>query len=180
MSKAPSRSSAPPTRSIEIRARVVPIASTLAASATAIMPTVALSPAWPPFGLLMLLSWRLLRPELWPAWVGLPLGLADDLLTGQTLGTSMVIWTLGILLVDQVEVRLLWRDYWQEWVLAAIIITLAILLAWAIANWTGGAAPVVLVLPQIVTSILFFPIVGRLCAMFDRWRLATGKIRPVD
>lgn len=180
MSRAPARSSAPPTRAIEWRARIVPIASTLTASATAIVPTVALTPAWPPFGLLMLLAWRLLRPELWPAWVGLPLGLADDLLTGQTLGTNMVIWTLAILLVDMVEVRLLWRDYWQEWLLAGIVIAAAILGDLGIARWTGGAAPVALVLPQILTSILFFPIVGRLCALLDRWRLAIGKIRPVD
>jgi rod shape-determining protein MreD len=173
-------SSAPPPRTIELRARIVPIASTLVASATALLPTVALSPTWPPFGFLMLLGWRLLRPELWPAWIGLPLGLADDLLTGQTLGTGMVTWTASTLLVDLVEVRLLWRDYWQEWLLAAIAIALTILGGWAIASWTGGATPVALMLPQVVTSILFFPIIGRLCALLDRWRLATGKIRPFD
>jgi rod shape-determining protein MreD len=174
------RSSAPPTRAIEVRARVVPLLSTLAGSAMALVPTVALWPAWPPFGLLMLLGWRLLRPELWPAWMGLPLGLADDLLTGQTLGTGMVTWTACLMLADLVEVRLLWRDYWQEWVLAAIAIAFAILCAWAIACWTGGATPVRLVLPQVLISILCFPIVGRLCALLDRWRLATGKIRASD
>lgn len=174
------RSSAPAARSIEVRARLVPVASTLVGSACALLPTVALSPAWPPFGLLMLLGWRLMRPEMWAAWVGLPLGLADDLMTGQTLGTGMVTWTACLLLVDLVEVRLLWRDYWQEWLLAAIAITLAILAAWAIARWTGGGASVKLVYPQILTSILCFPVVGRLCAMLDRWRLATGKIRASD
>ncbi len=174
------KSSAPPARAIEIRARLVPIASTLAGSAMALLPTVALTPAWPPFGLLMLLGWRLLRPEMWPAWVGLPLGLADDLLTGQTLGTGMVTWTVALLLADLVEVRLLWRDYWQEWLLAAIAIALAILGGWAIACWTGGAAPMRLLWPQILTSILCFPVIGRLCAMLDRWRLATGKIRASD
>ena len=174
------RSSAPPTRAIETRAKLVPVLSTLAGSGVALLPTVALTPAWPPFGLLMLLAWRLLRPEMWPAWVGLPLGLADDLLTGQTLGTGMVTWTACLMLADLVEVRLLWRDYWREWLLAAIAIALAILCAWAIACWTGGAAPVRLVLPQIATSILCFPVVGRLCAILDRWRLATGKIRASD
>lgn len=173
-------SSAPPTRAIETRALLVPLISTLLGSATALVPTVALSPAWPPLGLLMLLAWRLLRPEMWAAWIGLPLGLADDLLTGQTLGTGMVTWTACLLVADLVEVRLLWRDYWQEWLLAAIAITLAILGAWAIACWTGGAAPVRLVWPQILTSILCFPIIGRLCAVLDRWRLAIGKIRAPD
>jgi rod shape-determining protein MreD len=102
------------------------------------------------------------------------------MLTGQTLGTGMVTWTACLLLADLVEVRLLWRDYWQEWLLAAIAIALAILAGWAIACWTGGAAPVRLLWPQIVTSILCFPIVGRFCALLDRWRLATGKIRASD
>jgi rod shape-determining protein MreD len=174
------RSSAPPTRAIELRARIVPIATTIAGSCVSLVPTVSLSPGWPPLGLLMLLAWRLLRPELWPAWIGLPLGLADDLVTGQTLGTGMVTWTACLLLADSVEVRLLWRDYWQEWVLAAVAIAFAILSGWLIANWTGGDTPVTLVLPQIATSILCFPIVGRLCALLDRWRLATGKIRAFD
>jgi rod shape-determining protein MreD len=179
MSRAHS-SSAPPIRALETRARIVPIASTLAASATVLIPSVALSPAWPPLGFLFLLGWRMLRPELWAAWVGLPLGLADDLLSGQTLGTGMVTWTISLLVVDLVEVRLLWRDYWQEWLLAAIAIAFTILAGWAIADWTGGNAPVTLLLPQIATSILFFPFIGRLCALLDRWRLATGKIRPVE
>jgi rod shape-determining protein MreD len=174
------RSSAPPTRAIELRARIVPIATTIAGSCISLIPTVSLAPTWPPLGLLMLLAWRLLRPELWPAWIGLPLGLADDLLTGQTLGTGMVTWTACLLLADSVEVRLLWRDYWQEWVLAATAIAFAILGGWAIANWTGGDTPLWLVLPQILTSILCFPFVGRLCALLDRWRLATGKIRASD
>lgn len=176
----PARRLAPPSRTIELRARVVPLVSTIAASATALVPTVALSPAWPPFGLLVLLGWRLLRPELWAAWVGLPLGLADDLLSGQTLGTGMATWTIALLLVDAVEGRLLWRDYWQEWLLAAALIAFAIVCGWAIARWTGGATPIALLLPQIGASILCFPMVGRACAVLDRWRLAAGKIRPSD
>jgi rod shape-determining protein MreD len=173
-------SSAPPSDAIERRARVVPIVSTLVASATSLVPMVALSPAWPPLGLVTLLGWRLLRPEIWPAWIGLPLGLADDLLTGQTLGTGMVTWTACLLAIEAVEGRLLWRDYWQEWLMAAMLIAFAILAGWAIARWTGGAAPVTLVLPQIAASILCFPIVGRVCALLDRWRLAVGKIRPSE
>jgi rod shape-determining protein MreD len=173
-------SSAPQTRAIEVRALWVPIVSTLLGSATSLIPTVALSPTWPPLGLVMLLAWRLLRPEIWAAWIGLPLGLADDLLTGQTLGTGMVTWTACLLLADLVEGRFLWRDYWQEWLLAAIAIAFAMLAGWAITCWTGGAAPVRLVLPQILISILCFPIIGRLCATLDRWRLAIGKIRASD
>ena len=176
----PPRSSAPPDVALARRARLVPIVSTLVGSASATMPTVALSPAWPPLGFLMLLGWRLLRPELWAPWAGVPLGLADDLLTGQTLGTGVVTWTVSLLFVDAVEGRLLWRDYWQEWLLAAALIALTIVGGWAIASITGGETPVALMMPQIAASILVMPFIGRLCAVLDRWRLATGKIRPVD
>ncbi|USI72600.1 rod shape-determining protein MreD [Sphingomonas morindae] len=167
-------------RRLDFRARAVPALTTLLGSATALLPVVALSPSWPPLGLLMLLAWRLLRPEIWAPWVALPLGLADDLITGQTLGTGMVGWTLCLLAIEAVEGRLLWRDYWQEWLLAAGLIAATILLGWAIARWTGGATPILLLAPQIVASILCFPMVSRLCVLLDRWRLAFGKIRAQD
>lgn len=173
-------SSAPAFRTLETRRRLVPVIATLAGSATAAVPAVAPAPMWPPLGLLVLLAWRLLRPEIWPVWIGVPLGLADDLLTGQTLGTGMVTWTLCLLLIDAVEGRLLWRDYWQEWVLAALLIAFAVWGAWAIARFTGGLAPARALVPQVVISILCFPAVGRVCATLDNWRLAVGKIRPPE
>ena len=37
---------------------------------------------WPDFGLLMLIAWRLLRADAWPAWWAAPLGFVNDLVTG--------------------------------------------------------------------------------------------------
>ena len=51
----------PPLRTV-----LVPILSTLAGSAMAILPIIATEPIIPPFGLMLLLAWRLLRPEMWP------------------------------------------------------------------------------------------------------------------
>ncbi|MFD2501348.1 rod shape-determining protein MreD [Rhizorhabdus histidinilytica] len=94
---------------------IVPILSTLAGSATALLPIVATEPIVPPFGLMMLLAWRLLRPEIWPVWVALPLGLADDLISGHYLGTAMILWTIAFLSLEWVDQALRWRDSWIEW-----------------------------------------------------------------
>lgn len=154
------------------RAWIVPVISTIAGSAVAaLLPYVALSPSLPPLGLLMLLGWRLLRPELWRVWVALPLGLADDLLNGRPPGSAMTVWTLLFLLLDMVDSRLLWRDHWQDWLLAAVSIALAIAGGWAITAFQGGGGTIWLVIPQILVTIFCFPAAERLCAALDRWRL---------
>jgi hypothetical protein len=72
------------------RMRIVPIASVMFASALPLMlPLIANSPVLPPLGLLFFLCWQLLRAEMWPVWIGLPLGLWDDLFSGAPIGTAM-------------------------------------------------------------------------------------------
>jgi rod shape-determining protein MreD len=158
-------------RAMRTRARLVPVLSTLAGSAVALAPFISVSPSLPPFGLLVLLAWRLLRPELWQAWVALPLGLADDLIGGAPLGSAMALWTLTFLALDTVDNRLVWRDYWVDWLVAAIAIIFCIGGAWLLARLTGGGGTVLAIVPQIAMSIFCFPAVARLCAKLDRWRL---------
>ena len=90
-----------------------------------LLPIVSSAPVLPPFGLLFLLAWRLLRPGLWPVWVGAPLGLFDDLLSGQPIGSAIALWSLALILIDIVEQRFLWRNLWQDWLLAALVTLLA-------------------------------------------------------
>ncbi len=153
------------------RARLAPILATMAASLVQTLPVVTSAPVVPPVGLLMLLGWRLLRPELWHAWVALPLGLFDDLLSGQPLGSAATLWTIGFLILDLLDNRMIWRDYWIEWGIAAALISFCMLGSWAIAVFTTGGSAVGVVVPQIAITILCFPAVVRLCAVLDRWRL---------
>lgn len=153
------------------RARIVPVLSTIAGSTAALLPIVSVSPLLPPFGLLMLLGWRLLRPEMWHAWVALPLGLADDLIGGQPLGTAMSLWTITLLAIDLVDNRLVWRDYWVDWLVAAVAIPFCLGGSWMFARYTGGGGTVFALAPQIAIAIFCFPAVARLCVVLDRWRL---------
>lgn len=68
------------------------VASILAGSLVTLLPVVATVPFLPPFGLLMFLGWRLLRPGALPVWAAAPLGLFDDLVSGQPLGSAVLLW----------------------------------------------------------------------------------------
>jgi rod shape-determining protein MreD len=153
------------------RARLVPPFSTIAASAMPVLPVMASAPVLPPFGLLMLLSWRMIRPELWPAWVGLPLGLADDLLGGQPIGTAMALWTLVLLALDQIDPRMMIRDYWFEWLLTASAVAFVLAGSLLLQLLSGGAGSLKLLGVPMLAAVLVFPAVARLCAVLDRWRL---------
>lgn len=154
------------------RARWVPVLTVLAGSLTAALPIVADWPMLPPFGLLMLLAWRLLRPEMWPAWIALPLGLFDDLLSGQPLGSAMALWTIVFVAFDMMDNRAVWRDYWMDWLAAAAAILFCLVGGVGLLAFTTGGGHLLAIVPQALTTILLFPAAMRLCAALDRWRLA--------
>lgn len=154
------------------RLQGTPVLTVMLGSAVTILPVIAQAPVMPPLGLLLLLSWRLLRPELWRAWIGLPIGLFDDMLSGQPIGSAMFLWTVTLIGIDILEQRLLWRDWKHDWLIATIAILVCQIGGLFFARITGGGAiGPLLVLPQLILSILFFPFVARQCAWIDRWRL---------
>jgi rod shape-determining protein MreD len=150
-----------------------PVVTVMLGSMTTVLPVIAQSPVMPPFGLLLLLSWRLLRPELWAPWIAIPLGLFDDLMSGQPLGSAMFLWTIALLGIEIVDRRLLWRDYWHDWLIALLAITFCLAGGVLFARLTGGGGKLLLVVPQMIGSILIYPFVARQCAWLDRWRLMT-------
>ena len=153
------------------RARIVPVASTMAGSMLAILPMIADAPVLPPFGLLMLLGWRLLRPEIWQAWVAIALGAFDDLFSGQPFGSAIALWTGTLIVLDMMDNRTMWRDYWLEWLVAGVAIITCMVGGWAAVAFTTGGGTVPGLVPQIAITILCFPFALRVCATLDRWRL---------
>lgn len=149
----------------------IPALSVIAGSLVAIGPYVASVPLMPPFGLLVLIGWRLLRPELWGAWVALPLGLVDDLIGGAPLGSAMAIWTIVMLGFDAIDHGVLWRDFITDWGLAMLALAFAASASWAVALFTGGAGPYWTVVGQMLLGAFAFPAVARICAALDRRRL---------
>lgn len=132
---------------------------------------IASAPVLPPLGFLAFVAWRQLRPGLLPIWAGLPLGIADDLFSGQPFGSAVMLWSVAAIGLDVIEVRLPWRNFLTEWLVAIGLIVAYIVLCLGLSNITGAAAPIAVVLPQIVISVVCYPLVGRLVAFADRLRL---------
>ena len=155
----------------DLRSRFVPLASTIAAILLALLPFVVATPLIPDLGLMVLVAWRLLRPEIWTANAALGLGLFNDLVGGNPIGQSMLLWTSLFLVFDLVDSRLGFRDYLMDWAIAAAAIAAVHAGAWYLAVLLGAGTSVMIVLPQIALAMLAYPIVARIVVGLDRWRL---------
>ena len=155
------------------RMLAIPIASVVLASMITTLPILTTQPLLPPFGFLMFLSWRLMRPGLLPVWSGVPFGLIDDIFSGQPFGSAGLLWSLAMLVIEVIDSRAIWRDYLQDWLIASLLIAFVLLGGLWITGLAHAAPGTVILLPQIVLSILLYPLVVRICARLDSWRLAT-------
>jgi len=105
-------------------AAFIPAASVVLASLLTALPIISTSGWYPDFGFLAFIGWRLLRSDPWPAWWAAPLGLVNDLITGLPIGFSVALWSAAMLALDLIDRRTQWRDYWIEWAVAAVFLTI--------------------------------------------------------
>lgn len=156
----------------DLRRRFVPLVSTVAAMLMSLLPIVTNALWIPNIGFLILISWRLMRPEIWAAQVALGFGLAADLISGAPLGQSMLLWTLIFLGMDYADRLLGVRDYWLDWLLAAAAIAFHSFGVWTIALLMSAKVSPWLMVPQLCLTILAYPLAARIVLRLDRWRLA--------
>jgi rod shape-determining protein MreD len=154
-----------------VRRAYVPVGSTILAILVVVLPVIVTTPLVPDFGYIFLVAWRLLRPEIWTARSALPLGALSDLVSGHPLGQSMALWTLTFLILDLIESRAVFRDYWLDWILASLLILFYTAATWFFARLMGSSSSFSILWPQIALSILVYPIVARIVVALDRWRL---------
>ena len=152
-------------------AHSTPWLSILLAMLLPAMPVIASAPVLPPLGLLLMLAWRQVRPGVLPVWAGLPLGAFDDLFSGQPFGSAILLWSLAMIALDVIEARFPWRNYLLDWLAAAGLVCACQILALIFANAAGGAAELPVIIPQLATAILLYPLAGRLVSTLDRMRL---------
>ncbi|HTK59214.1 MAG TPA: rod shape-determining protein MreD [Sphingomicrobium sp.] len=153
-------------------AEILPAATVIAGSLISLLPIVSATGWWPDWGLLMLVAWRLLRADAWPAWWAAPLGFANDLILGNPMGLSVALWAAMMIAMDILDRRTQWRDYWIEWGIAALFIAIAELAQWRVAAMLGAPVPLgVTAGPATVVGILCFPGAAFIAARIDRWRL---------
>ena len=156
-------------------ANVLPWISIIIGSVLPIFVVATALPIVPPLGFLMLLAWRLVRPGLLPVWAGIPLGLFDDLFNGQPFGFAILTWSLAMLAIEALEMRLPWRAFWQDWLTAGVLGFLYLLAGWLLSGASPNLNSLIAIVPQVVITILIFPIISRIVARLDLWRLWRWK-----
>lgn len=132
-------------------------------------------PMVPPVGLLMLLGWRLVRPGLLPVWAGFPLGLFDDLFNGQPFGFAVFAWSLALIAIEFIELRFPWRSFWQDWFTAGILLIGYLFSGWLLSGATPTGTSLAALGPQVVFTVLLFPLFARFVARLDQFRLTRRK-----
>ena len=152
-------------------AAYVPAGSVVLASLLAALPLVPAQGWYPDFGYMLFLGWRLLRADPWPSWWAAPLGLVNDVFTGYPLGYSVALWSATMIFLDLIDRRTMWRDYWVEWMLAAILIMVDEALQWRVAKVVHAAPQLISIVPPITISILIFPFAAYVVGRLDSWRL---------
>ena len=136
-----------------------------------ILPIIASAPVMPPLGFMLLLAWRQVRPGLLPVWAGVPLGMFDDVFSGQPFGSAVLLWTLAAIVLDLYEARFPFRHFLFDWLVSSIMVCAYLALSLVFANAAGASASVLVIAPQALTSILLLPLMGRLVSALDRFRL---------
>ncbi len=155
----------------EVVANLVPWLSILAASILPIF-FVTTAIAWvPPLGFLAMMAWRIIRPGLLPLWAGLPLGAFDDVFSGQPLGSGILLFSLTMIAFELLEARFPWRSFAQDWFTAGLCAIVYVLASMLVSGAVLSFDLLMSMLPQIALSILIFPVVARVVARLDRFRL---------
>jgi rod shape-determining protein MreD len=152
-------------------ARFIPAGSVVVGSALSLLPIVTEVGWIPDFGFLLLIAWRLLRSDAIPSWWAAPLGLVNDLITGCPVGLSMAIWTAAMLALDLLDRRTMWRDYWIEWALAALLLLADETARWRVDAVMGAPVPFSTLFPPLIIAVLVFPLAAWAASAIDRWRL---------
>jgi len=153
------------------RMRLAPIISVLLGSLMTTLPFFTYQPLLPPFGFMVFIAWRFMRPGIWPMWAGLPLGLFDDIFSGALFGTAAFTWSLAMLVAEFIDSRIIWRDHIIDWIIAGFFITVYLLSGILLIGLVQPSIHIIVILPQILFSILLYPLIVRYCAVFDKWRL---------
>ena len=77
--------------------------------------------------------------------------------------------------LEVLETRIPWRGFWQDWFTAGLVIVLYILAAMTVSGATLNLHLLIAMLPQIFLSVLLYPLIARLIAWFDRFRLSRAR-----
>ena len=149
----------------------VPWATILLASYIQSIPIATAGPLLPPIGFLFLLAWRLLRPGVLPIWSGIIFGMWDDLFSGQPFGSAILLFSAAMLAIELIEMRFPWRGFAQDWLIAATIAVVYILVATLVSGSTLSLPLFAAIVPQLLLSIIVYPFIAFIVSRLDKLRM---------
>ena len=158
-------------RNSSVLAYGIPILSIMLASMLPTFFVATAVPLIPPLGLLALIGWRLVRPDILPIWAGFPLGMWDDMFSGFPFGSAILLWSMVMLGLEALEARFPWHGFVQDWLTGGLIIAVYLLVATLLSGGHGSFPMLQAFVPQLLLSLMLFPIISRMIARLDRIRL---------
>ena len=77
--------------------------------------------------------------------------------------------------LEAIEARFPWRGFWQDWFTAGLAIVLYLFAAMLLSGAPTTLAQIIAMLPQLLLSIMLYPIISRIVAGLDRFRLSRAR-----
>jgi rod shape-determining protein MreD len=85
------------------------------------------------------------------------------------MGSAILLWQLCFIGIDLIDHRLVFRDFWQDWLIAAGSIAFCLIAGRLVATPLGAHVDTVL-LVQVMVSVMLFPVAARIAVWLDRRR----------
>jgi len=149
----------------------IPWATIMLASYLQSVPIAVTGPLLPPIGFLFMLAWRLLRPGVLPIWSGLIFGVWDDLFSGQPFGSAILLFSAAMLAIEIIDIRFPWRGFAQDWMIAASIAVIYILVATLVSGSRLSLPLFASIVPQLLLSVVAYPFISFIVSRLDKLRL---------
>ena len=154
----------------------IPTLTILFGSIVSTFPIATAVPFMPPLGFMLLIGWRLVRPGLFPVWIGFPLGLFYELFSCQQFGSAILLWSIAMIVIEVIDARFPWRSFIQDWMAVGLAIFFYVFSGAVLSGGDLGWAGLIAIGPQILLSALIYPIVARMVARLDRFRLMRVRV----
>ena len=148
--------------------RLVPFLFVLCAAFLMTMPVFASLPVLPHFALLAVYVWVVFQPWMMPAWLGLPIGMITDILTGMPLGANATLMPVMILSLTWAHERLGPRSYSMDWLMLFPVSLVYIFLLAKLLDFTGTPVSMIVSLVQICSTTLAYPALAWACVRVHR------------
>jgi rod shape-determining protein MreD len=94
------------------------------------------------------------------------------------MGSGVLLFSVALIIVELVEIRFPWRNFWLDWLTASGIVVPYIVVAAVLSGTELTLVQLGVIAPQILLSLVLFPIIARIVAMLDRFRLM--RVRRID